>query len=334
MLFTRICVCANICDLKTQCVSFKGGTIMNITFQEAYESYIKYITIKKKAQSLRSIRSRFENYILPYFQHLKLSELTPALYLDWQYMIEKKNFKFSYKKSLHFSNVALLNYCMKFFDLNRNVASLVGCFSNNHEPKNVDFFTLKEFKKFIRKVEEREYKTFFEFLYWTGVREGEALALTWNDISKSRVHITKTISKECVNNERIITSPKTRSSIRTIKIDLILRFKLHLLKRMYKKLYSNFDDNCFVFGCKKAFSQSTVERKKNKACKLARVKQIRVHDFRHSYATLLLSHRVRVEKVAQNLGHSDIATTLNTYSHVLQSEDKQISSLLFCLHLM
>lgn len=61
-------------------------------------------------------------------------------------------------------------------------------------------------------------------------------------------------------------------------------------------------------------------------CKLANVKKIRIHDFRHSHASLLLSKGVPITVISQRLGHSDINMTLNTYSHMMPNdEDKAVN---------
>jgi len=102
---------------------------------------------------------------------------------------------------------------------------------------------------------------------------------------------------------------------------------LNELKQLYKK-YVGFEDNWFIFGGLEPLSPSTIGRRKNKYCDKADVKKIRIHDFRHSHASLLLSKNVPITVISQRLGHSDINMTLNTYSHMIpKDEDKAIDIL-------
>jgi integrase len=68
------------------------------------------------------------------------------------------------------------------------------------------------------------------------------------------------------------------------------------------------------------FRETTIQVNKNKACKLARIKQIRIHDFRHSCASLLINKGASIALVSKYLGHSNISITLNTYTHMYKSE--------------
>ena len=75
-------------------------------------------------------------------------------------------------------------------------------------------------------------------------------------------------------------------------------------------------------------SPTTIGRKKDNYCVKAVVKKIRIHDFRHSHASLLLSKNVPITVISERLGHSDINMTLNTYSHMIpKDEDKAIYAL-------
>ena len=305
---------------------------MNLTVEKACNLYLRYVSLKKKPQSIRSIKSRIFNYILPYFKGLKIYEISPKKYLEWQEWILKKGFSYKYKKALHYTNVSLFNFLIRFYDVEKNVPSLVGNFQNDLpvDQKNSCVWDRKTFRKFIRKVNDKQYRLFFSFLYKTGVRQGEALALTWEDIDleKRIVNIDKTISKEYINGKRIINSPKTKKSIRKIRIDRMLKWGLLSYKKYYIKKLNNFNPKMYVFGFSKPLSPTTIERKKNYYCDLAKVPRIRIHDFRHSHATYLISKGIPATVVADRLGHSDISTTLNVYSHVLNRDEKRVLKIL------
>lgn len=310
-------------------ISFKladRSEISNMTFYELWLKYIEYKKLQLKSQSLRSVKSRFTNYILPYFKDYKLNKINSSIYIKWQIEIEKKGFKYKYNASLHGAMVNILNFGIKFYGLKENIASLTGNFKRKTElKKNVDFWTYEEYLKFISVVDNNVYKALFETLYYTGLRQGEALALNWKDFKSGYLDINKTISKEKIDGKYIINTPKTVKSIRKVKLDNDLANLLLELKEYYKKCIG-FEDDWYIFGGLNPLAPTTVGRYKDKYCALAKVKKIRIHDFRHSHASLLLSKNVPITVISERLGHSDINMTLNTYSHMIPNdEDKAIN---------
>ena len=216
--------------------------------------------------------------------------------------------------------VSILNYAIKFNYLKENIASKVGNFSKRDYFRKVDFWTYNEFLKFMSVIDDKLYYTFFHTLYFTGMRLGECLALNWNDLEDNCISITKTISKEKIDGERVITSPKTKSSIRKVLIDEELKNNLYEYKKYCEKKI-HFDKNWFIFGDLTPLAPTTIERHKNNYCNIAKVKKIRIHDFRHSHASLLISSGVPITVVQTRLGHSNPSITLEVYSHMLPNDD-------------
>jgi len=307
---------------------------MQITFQEAYNQYSNYIELRLKFQSIKKIKNRIENHILPYFKDLHLTDIKESDYLNWQLLIEKNTFSYSYKKSLHFAMVSFLNYCMKYYNLEKNVASRVGCFKNkeNLQPHN-DFYTLEEFNTFIKYCDNNIYKQFFNLMFYTGTRPGEAMALKFSDLRDGFISINKTISKELKNGSRVINTPKTRSSNRTIAIDNILNNDLLLLRKYYQEKYNNYSYDYYIFGGLKPLTFTTITRVKNQTCQKAKIKQIRLHDFRHSHATLLVQNDLMINEISRRLGHSNVSITLNTYVHTNFEQEKKVINTLNSLRL-
>lgn len=113
------------------------------------------------------------------------------------------------------------------------------------------------------------------------------------------------------------------SSYRTIPIP---NFLLNYLKDLYDDCssYYNFNDNWYVFGDIDPLPDTTLRARKSNNTFKARVKDIRVHDFRHSCASLLIDRGANITLVAKYLGHSKIDETLNTYSHMYQNRLENI----------
>ena len=108
-----------------------------------------------------------------------------------------------------------------------------------------------------------------------------------------------------------------------IQIDFRLARALWLHNRYYIKKYGDCN-NLFVFGGEKPLAPTTIDKKKNQACKRANIEPIRIHDFRHSHATYLLSHHVPLSVVADRLGHSRKSITLDIYTHLDPKYEKRV----------
>lgn len=92
--------------------------------------------------------------------------------------------------------------------------------------------------------------------------------------------------------------------------------------------YTNFKEEWFVFGNDLPLGDDVIRRRKNNNCVLAGVKQIRIHDFRHSCASLLINNGAYITLVAKYLGHTKIDETLNTYSHMFKNKLNNIIGLI------
>ncbi len=121
----------------------------------------------------------------------------------------------------------------------------------------------------------------------------------------------------------MVTTPKTKSSIREIPIPKVLLDDLKQLYKVCEKHYG-FNNKWYVFEDTDPITNGRIRSRKNRNCKLAGVKQIRIHDFRHSCASLLINSNASINVVAKYLGHTKIDETLNTYSHLFKNKMNEI----------
>ena len=303
-------------------------------FEDAYKEYLKYVAIKQKIQSRGILEQRFKNRILPFFKDFDIYSIKEIDYLNWQDEIEKYNYSDNYKKNLHYLISGFFEYCILFYGLNTNIAKKVGCFKLKNVKTKHDFYTLKEFKKFIKCFDNEVYKQFFNLMFFTGTRPGEAMALRFSDLSYCSISINKTISEHSFNGHRVVDDPKSICSYRFVSIDKKLYKSLINLKKLYIKKYNDLNFDYYIFGGKIPLSPTSINRYKKKACVFANIRPIKLHEFRHSHASLLNSLSVSVNDIKDRLGHEDVKITSSVYIHSTDKNKKRITRILNLLRLV
>lgn len=291
-----------------------------MNFEKLYEDYLIYIEYRLKEQSKNTLKERFKNKILPFFKDYNIEDIDENVYLKWQNEIEIFNYSNSYKCNLHYLMTNFYEYLKKYHGIEKNVPRNVGNFKLRNEIKEYHVYSNKEFKHFVRYVKNDIYKQFFNLMFYTGLRPGEAMALKFSDLNDKILSINKTIDE---HKGRTINSPKTKTSIRKIEIDRKLNKDLLNLKKYYIKKYNKIDDY-YIFGGIKPLSPTTINRYKKNACVKANLKPIKLHEFRHSHATLLVSKKLMIKEVSRRLGHSNANITLNTYTHTKKEYEKRV----------
>lgn len=303
---------------------------MELKFKDAYIQYLDYVECRLKNQSKRTLKERYKSKILPYWENYDIYKISELDYIKFQNFIEQNNYSNSYKRNLHYMMTSYFDFCVKFLNLSKNVASLVGPFKNKNEIKKSKTYNLSQFKKFIKYVDNDVYKQFFNLMFFTGTRPGEAMALRFSDLTGLTLSINKTIDE---HGNREVNTPKTRSSIRKIKIDRKLSRDLLRLRKIYVSKYKDLNYDYYIFGGMKPLSPTTINRYKIKACEKANLFSIRLHDFRHSHATLLYQKHISVYAIKERLGHSNVNITMGTYIHPDNSQEKRVTRTLSFLRL-
>lgn len=297
-------------------------------FEDAYREYLKFVSVKQKITSRGTLEQRFESKILPFFSNYDIYNLKETDYLNWQNYILSFNLSNGYIKGLHYLMCGFYDWAIDFINLDCNIPRKVGQFRLKNVIVKHDFYTLKEFKKFIKGFDNNIYKQFFTLMFFTGLRPGEAMALKFSDLDYCTLSINKTISEHSFNGSRVVIDPKSLCSYRIIDIDKSLYNNLISLKYYYIKQYNDFNFDYYIFGGKKPLAPTTINRYKNKACLLSGIRPIKLHEFRHSHASLLQSFNFPLQFIKERLGHSDIRITSEVYVHLTNKHKKRITRIL------
>ena len=292
----------------------------NILFSALSADFLRHKKTRVKESTYYDIESRLNTRILPFFKDKKIGDITPIMVNQW--IDSLSEYSYNYRSTLLTQFCSVLAFGDKYFDL-KNISSKIERPRNVEPKKEMQVWTPEEFQAFIKVVSDPQYIAFYWTLYVIGCRLGEALALVWKDFDfeNSKIRINKSFSYKTKKS----TSTKNSSSNRMLSFpDYYKNIML-----AYKDWQSqNKGSTDFVFGGDQILNENTIRRKTDEYAKEAGVKRIRIHDVRHSCASLLLHKGVQIVAVSKYLGHANVTQTLNTYAHMMPDDQTMIMNAL------
>lgn len=225
---------------------------------------------------------------------------------------------------------AFLSWCEEVYDI-LNQFKMVRKPKRKEFKKEMDFWELDEFQRFQETVDDIAWKTFFMSLFYSGCRVGEVLALSDHDVIKGNgyyyFNINKGITRKTARTEDkyLVTAPKTNTSNRKIQLPAVMTQQIDNYFEFKKQ--NGLAPN-FFFGGNNPIPQRTYQRYFDRYTTMAGLKHIRIHDLRHSHASMLIHLNVPITVVSKRLGHSSVKMTLERYSHCYsEGENVAISAL-------
>ena len=201
--------------------------------------------------------------------------------------------------------------------------------------KEVQHFTDNEIQILTKNINDSSYKELILIALGTGLRRGELLALTWNDIDLNQhiIKVNKSLSKVYLigadgskERKQIIQVPKTKNSIREVPFPCSLEtiFKDIKLKQKKAKLKCgisyNVSDYIFTTSSGSLIDVTNLSHAWDRILKTAQLPHKKFHALRHTFATKLFENNIPLKTVSELLGHSSIDITANTYTHVIPKE--------------
>jgi len=278
-------------------------------FEDFLKIYYADMETRLREHTMRTKKYIIDLKVLPYFGKLKMNEIKAPDIRKWQNDLLQQGYAPTYLKTINNQVAALFNYAVRYYDLPNNPCRKAGSMGKSNADE-MNFWTQSEFSKFIDSImnKHQSYMAFMT-LYWTGMRLGELLALTVGDIDFERRTVSITKSYQRITGRDIITEPKTPKSKRVITIPQFIAIDLQdYINSMY-----GVQKKDRLFPVTKYYLEHEMQR----GIKDGGIKRIRLHDLRHSHASMLVEMGFSPLEIANRLGHEKIETTLNTYSHCL-----------------
>lgn len=282
--------------------------------------------------------SRLDNHILPVIGHLTIESIRPMLLDSLLSNLTRKDgsekpLSNSSKEDVYKTLKSIFGFATKRRVIKTDPMDGISKPKNKNEAKRiVNVYEPEEVTALFKAVEDEPYHwlIFITLALTGGLRRGELLGLEWSsiDFENSRIDITQTIVKG--RNGPLIKSPKTETSNRLVSLPAsvmneLKRYRVYWLEeklRMGDKriernrewLFCNEDGTHFFPDTPGTWWRRFAERTK--------FRYIRLHDWRHTSATLLIAQGVHAKVISERLGHSNIKITMDTYGHALRSADQ------------
>ena len=297
------------------------------TFGELAFLWLENYRTTVKPSTFENVRSKVEKMTEEHFDGLKLKKITVA-YCQRVVIELSKNYVL-YNHYLSVIN-RIFKYAVLMDILDSNPFDKVIKPKSRQTQRKGNFLTKEELKELLKLAQTATLSYFFPLVHlmsYTGLRQGEALALKWSDIDFENKKITVDKTATRIKEKQTLQTPKTKNSKRVISIDPTTLLILKSWKKDQIKIYfkngKHFEgDENFIFTNQRAewvhihnfiryFKRFIADHK---------LKQITPHGLRHTHASLLFSAGVEPKSISDRLGHSTVQITLDLYTHITEEQ--------------
>lgn len=297
------------------------------TFGELAFLWLENYRTTVKPSTFENVRSKVEKMTEEHFDGLKLKKITVA-YCQRVVIELSKNYVL-YNHYLSVIN-RIFKYAVLMDILNSNPFDKVIKPKSRQTQRKGNFLTKEELKEFLKLAQTATLSYFFPLVHlmsYTGLRQGEALALKWSDIDFENKKITVNKTAVRIKEKQTLQTPKTKNSKRVISIDpntlsILKSWKKDQIKIYFKNGKHFEGDENFIFTNQRAkwvhihnfiryFKRFIADHK---------LKPITPHGLRHTHASLLFSAGVEPKNISDRLGHSTVQITLDLYTHITEEQ--------------
>ena len=307
-------------------------------YRELSELWLKNHKLEVKPQTYSQTVSELKTHLLPVFGNIRVEKITlPMVQVFVNKIANNPNLGSVSLKIILSINKRILKYAVNLQLITVNPADNIIVPKNKKnisQKKELKYFEtnqLKQFKDYLDKLPNtfRNYyhKTLYDTLLATGLRIGEAVALEWSDIDLDNGYID--VNKTIVWSRMETNSPKSMAGYRKIPIDRNTVLMLRLYKARQHQCFiehgygGKMAEHVFSNGLHAYPSREGLQKTLTKHLKLAGLPYLTLHAFRHTHASLLLNAGISYKELQQRLGHSTLAMTMDTYSHLFDDTEKE-----------
>lgn len=321
---------------RQETFNLNGQTVHKIikadTFKELSALWFDTYKPTVKPQTYKATSSLFNKHIIPHLGAIKISKISTPLCQDFVNRTASSGYK-EYKNIIALVR-RVLQYAvsLQLLPFNPMLNTIVPKVRRDtHAQQKTKYLTQEEVRQFLDYLDNlpstyvNQYDTIlYKLLLATGLRIGEALALTWSDIDLEGG--TVTVNKTLIGDSGTIGTPKSPSAYRTISIDK----KTVLMLRLYKNRQAQYfkeigftSQVVFATGRTEYGFRHNAQKRLNRHLQGAGIPRFTFHAFRHTHASLLLNAGIGYKELQHRLGHSKISMTLDIYSHLSKDKEKE-----------
>lgn len=309
--------------------SFFKGTYIEPS-KTLFQDYLtEWFQTKRRSIGIQTAQV-YEHYlnsrIIPKLGNIAIAELSTLHIQSYINNLQENGLSSSTVKKNYEIIRNSLEHAIDFGLIQNNVALKVKL--PKAERKELMVWDEDEVNRFLQTAKEDRYYIVFYLAVTTGMRQGEILGLRWSDVNlkDGLLSIRQTLSHD---GKTFINGAKTKASLRTIALSeaTIKKLQNHKMISSQEKLAigPGYLNHNLVISTQigSPVNPANIRRSFNRLTEVACLPRIRFHDLRHTHASLLLSKGINIKVISERLGHSNIKITLDTYSHVLPTMQKE-----------
>ena len=327
--FSKADALADFERAKNEFISKAGYKSVRGDFAALIDLYISYQSTKVRPSTLTGIIGRINKYIKPEFDNKKLEQIYSLQSLNnFKNNINSLDVSNAHKNRVltDMRQISEFAYKREFISdslYKRSQIALESINNNEIQKTNYTVWTFEQYQQFIKTFNDNDpYKVLFQWMFYSGARIGETLALQWKDFDPDNrtIHIYKTANNRLSTGQSEISPTKTAAGNRLVYLNNAILSQFKDLKIAYG---SNLDSYLF-FGKNQPLGATTIRKHFNDHIIKAKLPKIKIHEIRHTNNTWLLNQfnsKSEADAITKRLGRSSLKTTLDIYYHTNQEDE-------------